>query len=92
MLEVVDRSDDRRYELLVDDEMVSFAPYRLEDDVMVIPHVETRPEHRGNGFADMLITRIVDDARTRELTIRPLCSYAASVMHGDPSMHDVIAR
>jgi predicted GNAT family acetyltransferase len=94
-LRAVDRPDDYRYELLLDDRgqmlVVSFATYRISDGVMTIPHVETGQEHRGNGFADVLMSEIVDDARSRGLMIRPVCPFAAAHMNDRPSTHDLIA-
>lgn len=90
-LSVVDRPDDARYELHLADEVVGLATYDRRDDVVTIPHVETAPRHRGNGFAAVLMSGIVDDVRARGLKIRPLCPYAAGYMHDDASTHDLIA-
>lgn len=90
-LTVTDRPDDGRYDLLLDGDVVGFATYRLRDGVMAIPHVETAPGHRGNGFADTLMSGIVAHVRERGLSIRPICPYAASFMHDNRSTHDVLA-
>lgn len=90
--QVVDQPTDGRYELHHDDEVVGFATYRLTDSVLTIPHVETLARHRGNGFADILMGGIVDDARRRGLTIRPLCPFAADFMRADATTHDLIAN
>lgn len=88
---VVDMANAHRYELQIHGNTVGFADYVLHDRVVTISHVETAPEHRGNGYADLLMAGIIDDARARNLTIRPLCSFAASHMNADPSAHDLIA-
>ncbi len=51
---------------------------------MTIPHVETVPAHRGNGYAEALMDGVVESLREQGRTIRPLCSYAASYMHERP--------
>lgn len=91
-LTVVDRPDERRYELLLDGERVGLADYQLDESVMTIPHVETSPEHRGKGFADSLMSGVLDDVRKRELKVRPLCPFAAKHMDNNPAVHDLIAR
>ena len=88
---VVDNPSDRRYELRIDGAIVASAAYDLSGRVLSINHVETVPEHRNNGYAAHLMDGVVDDARTRSLTIRPRCSYAAQYMHERPATHDLYA-
>ena len=90
-LSVVDRPDAGRYELHLDGELVGLADYRLSDGVVTIPHVETDPAHRGQGFAARLMAGIVDDVRTRDLRIRPVCPYAVSYLREHPDDGDVVA-
>ena len=80
-----------RYELRIGDELVSLADYRRSDGVVTVPHVETKPALRGQGFAEMLMDGIVDDLRARSLTIRPTCPYAAAYMRDRPDTHDLYA-
>jgi predicted GNAT family acetyltransferase len=58
------------------DELLSFAPFTQADGVLTVPHVETRVQHRGNGFSSTLLDGVVDDLRSRGLRIRPICSVA----------------
>lgn len=90
-LSVVDRPEDGRYELHLEGERVGLADYRLSDGVVTIPHVETDPAHRGQGFAATLMAGIVDDVRARDLTIRPVCPYAVSYLREHPDDSDVVA-
>lgn len=69
---LVSRRDDR-YELHHGDELLSFAPYTEVDGVVVVPHVETRVRHRGNGYSSVLMAGVVDDLRARGLRIDPIC-------------------
>ena len=83
---VADNPSESRYELRIGDELVSLADYRRSDGVLTVPHVETKPSHRGQGFAAMLMDGIIDDLRARSLTIHPTCPYAAAYMRR-PSRH-----
>jgi predicted GNAT family acetyltransferase len=89
--EVVHAPEDRRYELHLDGQRVGLADYWVDGDVMTIPHVETDPAHRGKDFAARLMAGVLDEARARRLTIRPVCSYAALYMQRRPETHDLIA-
>lgn len=88
---VTDNPSESRYELRIEDELVSLADYRRSGDVLTVPHVETKPSHRGQGFAEMLMDGIIDDLRARSLTIHPTCPYAAAYMVDHPDTHDVYA-
>ena len=90
-LQVVDQRHDGRYELQRGDELIGYATYQLSETVMTIPHVQTLPEYRGNGFADILMGGIIADVRERRLTVRPLCPFAADFMRDRASTHDLIA-
>lgn len=78
-----------RFELHRDGELVGWARYRREDGIVVIPHVETLVEYRGQGFADRLMAGIVADVRRSGHTIMPLCSFAAAFLRDHPEHDDV---
>jgi uncharacterized protein len=67
----------QRYELETHGHL-AWADYRLENDTLIIPHVEAEPALRGTGAAGKLMQYIVNDARGKNLKILPLCSYAAA--------------
>jgi predicted GNAT family acetyltransferase len=87
---VRDNSDRGRYELIVDDRIVSIADYHVDDTTVVVPHVETDPAMRGRGMADRLMRGMLDDLRRRALTIRPICSYAAAFIRDHPDDADLL--
>lgn len=80
-----------RFELLLDGDVVSYAPYRPHGDTIVVPHVETLAPHRGNGYADRLMAGIVEIVRERGQTILPLCWFASGYLGSRPECSDVIA-
>ena len=87
---VRDNPDRRRYELVIDDEIVSIADYRLDGDSVVVPHVETNPAHRGQGNADRLMAGMLDDLRSGGRTIVPLCPFAADYIRQHPDQQDLL--
>lgn len=91
-LTVADEPELHRFVLRRDGEMVSFATYSIDGDVVTIPHVETLRRHRGNGYADELMARILERLRERGRKIRPVCPFAAGYMRERPATYDLIAR
>jgi len=88
---VTDNVDANRYELWRDGELVSFADYFHQDDVVVVPHVETRPDLRNQGNSELLLRGLLDDLRRRGLRIRPLCPHAALYLREHRDDQDLVA-
>ena len=88
---VVRRGGDR-YELCDGDELVSFASYLEIDGVVVVPHVETRVQHRGNGYSSVLMAGVVDDLRTRRMRIDARCWVAREYVVGLDDADELMAR
>jgi len=88
---VRDNPQRERYELIVDGRLVSIAEYRIVGSIAVVSHVETDRALRGRGNADLLMRGLLDDLRSREMTISPLCSFAASFIRDHPDDADLVA-
>lgn len=93
---VVEHVDRSRFELLSgpgdDAELLSFADYRVDGNSLIVPHVETVMQHRGNGFADELMAGMILQLRDSGRKIVPLCTFAAGHLRDRPQDHDVLAR
>ncbi|HWM34097.1 MAG TPA: GNAT family N-acetyltransferase [Pseudolysinimonas sp.] len=70
--------DAHRYTMFVDGELVSVAEYLDHGRGIVFHHTVTIPKHRGNGYADRLITFAMDDVERRGAgPVSPTCWYVA---------------
>jgi len=89
---VVENTAEERFELLIDGELVSLASFYTRDDAtVVIPHVGTEPEHRGQGYATKLMDGVVAILRETNRKLMPLCPFAAMYMRDHPEHHDILA-
>lgn len=88
---VVSRGDDR-YELRDGDELLSFASYSEIDGVVVVPYVETRVQHRGNGYSSVLMAGVVDDLRARGMRIDARCWVAREYVTGLDDADELMVR
>ena len=79
----------QRFEMQVEGRTV-FADYRRRPGVLVITHVETPPELRGQGAAGRLMQGVVDHARAEGLHVSPLCSYAHAWLKRHPEYGDLV--
>jgi uncharacterized protein len=89
-LEVTDAADVRRFELRRAGELIGFADYHRRDGAVVVPHVETLLQHRGQGYAGRLMAGIVEILREDGRTIVPLCPFAADYLRQRPDAADVL--
>lgn len=70
---------ENRYELMTDGHM-SIAEYTLQGNELRINHVFVPDELRGRGVAAKVMGGVVSDAKSRGLTIVPVCSYAVAYL------------
>ena len=87
---VVDNPDRRRFEL-EENGALAVADYRVQEGVMILPHVEAAPVLRGTGAAGRLMEGVFDAARRRGLKVAPLCPYADAYIRRHPRHEDLRA-
>lgn len=84
--------DAQRYELLVDDRVMSYASYELRGDVLVLPHTVTDPSVRGQGLAGELVAQVLDLARSNGWTVIPACWFVGQFIDEHPEYADLVAE
>ena len=89
--EVADVPERNRFELRRDGAVVGFATYRTDGNAVVVPHVETLPEHRGQGFANRLLDGLTEMLADDGRMIVPVCPFAAEYYRAHPE-HRVVVR
>ncbi|MEO5715902.1 MAG: GNAT family N-acetyltransferase [Luteolibacter sp.] len=79
----------RRFEL-IEEGRLAFADYRLDGDLLILPHVEADPALRGKGTAGRLMAAVLELARERGWKVRPICGYAAAFIQRHPEFEDLL--
>jgi uncharacterized protein len=74
-VEMRNNTEQSRYELLIDDDVVGIADYRVVDDVVEFPHTEIERSRRGQGLGAQLVRYALDDVRAANRRVRPQCWY-----------------
>ncbi len=88
---VTDKPEANRFEMTNDGELVGFADYRQRGTTIVMPHVETLVQHRGQGYGARLMDGLLEIIRADGRRIEPLCPFAAGHIDNDPALHDLLA-
>ena len=60
-------------------------------NTLVVEHTGTPPAYRGQGIAQLLVDRLIADARAEHFRIVPLCSYVAAQFRRHPEWADLLA-
>ena len=89
---VTEDADLGRFVLERDGEMVGYASFREQGTAVVVPHVETLQQHRGQGYAERLMDGIVERLRATGRTVVPLCPFAAAYMRDHPEHGDLLQQ
>ena len=89
MSQISDNTARSRFEL-VEEGKLAFADYRLDDSLLILPHVEADPALRGKGTAGRLMTGVLELARERGWKVRPICGYAAAFIQRHPEYVDLL--
>ena len=74
------------------DRPVTVAEYDERHDRLLFTHTEVEPGREGKGLAGNLVRQALDDARTNERQVVPLCSYVRSWIDRHPAYGDLVDR
>ncbi len=89
MTTLTDNTARSRFEWIEEDKL-SFADYRIENGLLILPHIEADPALRGKGSAGRLMTAVLDHARERNWKVRPICGYAVAFIERHPAYQDLL--
>jgi predicted GNAT family acetyltransferase len=79
-----------RYELEVEGS-IAFAQYSLNGDVITFTHTIVPEALEGQGIGSRLVRGALDDARERELSVVPMCSFVRGYIERHPEYEGLLA-
>ncbi len=74
---MTDNTDQSRYELIVEGEVVGSVDYHRRDDHITFTHAEVDDGHEGEGLGSFLSRAVLDAARDSGLAVHPACPFVA---------------
>jgi predicted GNAT family acetyltransferase len=90
--DVVDRPDQRRYEITADGEAAGYAEYILTGELVTFTHTEIDPAFEGRGLGGALVRGALDDVRSRDLAVLPLCPFVKGWIQRHREYADLVYR
>jgi hypothetical protein len=89
--QVVQDSDNHRFEIFLDSSRVGLMDYVINDDEIHLVHTEVNPEHQGKNLAAILVRESLQDIRNAgDKKVVPVCSYVVKYMQNNPDTHDLL--
>jgi len=83
-------SEQHRYELVDNGEVVGFAEYTLDGDAVVFTHTEVGEGHEGKGYGSQLAKLALDDAVAADRKIVARCEFIAAYASRHPEYGDAL--
>ena len=77
-------SEQHRYELLDNGEIVGIAEYNVDGDAVVFLHTEVGEGHEGKGYGSTLARLALDDAVAAGRKIEARCEFIAGYVSRHP--------
>lgn len=84
-VELRDRPERARYEVLVDGRVAGFAMYRREPGRTVFTHTIVKPAYEGRGLGGRLARYVLDDVVARGERIVPECPFIRAYLERHPA-------
>lgn len=73
-----------------DGKLIGECEFSPLDGKWIISHTGVRPGHEGQGIARKLVECVIKEARSRQVKILPICSYAKKMMEGKEEYKDLL--
>ncbi|MCU1457547.1 MAG: GCN5-related N-acetyltransferase [Actinomycetia bacterium] len=90
MIEVQDNPDQGRFEIHVDGELAGYARYLRRAGRIILVHTEIDGAFEGQGLGSKLAAGVLDDVRSRNLKVVPLCPFMAKYIERHPDFADLV--
>ena len=88
---VVDNTDQGRFELYRDGELVGWLYYtHLRPDRYALRHTEVEASHQHQGVARAMVRQVLDQIRVREGTVTAICPFVADYFSRTTAYADLL--
>ncbi|TDD37403.1 N-acetyltransferase [Actinomadura sp. KC06] len=89
--EITDNAGQNRYEIRLDGELAGFVEYELREGAIALVHTEVGSAFEGKGVGGALARGVLDDVRTRGLSVAPVCPFIKRWIERHPDYQDLVA-
>jgi uncharacterized protein len=87
---IIDNSVRDRFEVLVDDKVIGWQPYRRYKNHIVLMGTEIDPQWRGRGVSSVLIDGVLELIGSAGRTVVPRCKLTGDYIFRHPQYRDLV--
>ena len=91
VLELIDNTEKKRYEIYVGTEVPRVEYIRAQDKIY-LTHTEVPPSLAGKGIGSKLIGAVLEDIKEKGLTLIPLCPFVALYLQRNPEWKKLVLK
>ena len=89
-IEVRNRPEHARFELVVDGEVAGKAEYRTAPGLRAFVHTEVDERLQGQGLAGRLVAEALSQTRTEGVAVEPFCRYVRRYIEKNDEFLDLV--
>ncbi|WP_229071077.1 GNAT family N-acetyltransferase [Actinoplanes sp. DH11] len=90
---VTDAPERERFEAHdADGTLAGVVTYQLTGDIIVYTHTKVEPAYEGAGVGSLLARAVLDDARSRNRTVVPICPFISEWLGKHKEYDKIVAR
>jgi predicted GNAT family acetyltransferase len=88
-VDVRDDPERGRYEARVGSVLAGYADYHSQPGLITALHTEVDPAFEGRGVGSELVRRMLDDIRSRDARVLPVCPFVRAFLQRHPEYEDL---
>ncbi len=88
---LIDNDQKSQYELHVD-ELVPKIEYIKKNNRIFLTHTEVPKALEGKGIGSQLVKKVLEDIKTKDLTLIPLCPFVAMYIKRHPEWKELVLK
>lgn len=88
-----DNPEEHRYEARIGEEgeVRGYVDYHLQPGLMTIMHTDVDRAAEGHGLGSQLVAAVLDEVRSRGLSVLVVCPFAREYIRRHPEYADLVA-
>ena len=87
---VTDNPEQSRYEAHLGDQLAGYVEYERVGGLVAFTHTVVPDEFGGRGIASAIAAASLDDAREKNLKVRPVCPFYSKYLERHPEYADLL--
>ena len=87
---VTDNPEQSRYEAHLGDQLAGYVEYERVGGLVAFTHTVVPDEFGGRGIASAMASASLDDAREKNLKVRPVCPFYVRYLERHPEYADLL--